>query len=67
MTTELHLTYLCVPVTETVSQLDWKRFEAMLSTLTVRACGCTGPRALGAAPAHRNVEHALAWLCMACT
>ncbi|KAL4428417.1 hypothetical protein ABPG75_002506 [Micractinium tetrahymenae] len=34
MTTELHLTYLCVPITETIAQLDWKRFEAMLSTLT---------------------------------
>lgn len=35
MTTELHLTYLCVPITETVAMLDWKRFEAMLGTLTV--------------------------------
>jgi hypothetical protein len=35
MTTELHLTYLCVPITETVG-LDWKRFENMLGTLQVR-------------------------------
>lgn len=35
MTTELHLTYLCVPVTETVAVLDWKRFESMLGTLSV--------------------------------
>lgn len=48
MTTELHLTYLCVPVTETLAQLDWKRFEAMLSTLTVRQryrrAGCSTTR-----------------------
>ena len=41
MTTELHLTYLCVPITETVG-LDWKRFENMLGTLQVRGFGWGG-------------------------
>ncbi|EFN55218.1 hypothetical protein CHLNCDRAFT_52598 [Chlorella variabilis] len=34
MTTELHLTYLCVPVTESLAFLDWKKFEVMLGTLS---------------------------------
>lgn len=39
MTTELHLTYLCVPVTESLAFLDWKKFEVMLGTLSVRRGG----------------------------
>lgn len=39
MTTELHLTYLCVPVGAGVAYLDWARFQNMLGTLTVRALG----------------------------
>lgn len=35
MTTELHLTYLCVPVSSAVAWLDWARFSNMLNTLTV--------------------------------
>lgn len=35
LTTELHLTYLCVPITDTVAFLDWKKFHAMLGTLNV--------------------------------
>jgi hypothetical protein len=38
LTTELHLTYLCVPVNDTVAFLDWKKFEVMLGTLTVSGC-----------------------------
>lgn len=36
MTTELHLTYLCVPASQAVAYLDWGRFQNMLGTLTVR-------------------------------
>jgi hypothetical protein len=36
LTTELHLTYLCVPVTDSIASLDWKKFDVMLNSLTVR-------------------------------
>ena len=39
LTTELHLTYLCVPANQTVAFSDqdaWLRFQNMLGTLTVR-------------------------------
>ncbi len=37
MTTELHLTYLCVPPAQTVAYLDWGRFLNALGTLAVSA------------------------------
>ena len=46
MTTELHLTYLCVPITESVGLAtvhDWRSFQTMLGTLGVRGAGW-GPR-----------------------
>lgn len=45
MTTELHLTYLCVPLNDLVASLDWKKFDVMLNSLTVRWPGAVGRRA----------------------
>lgn len=50
MTTELHLTYLCVPPAQTVAYLDWGRFQNALGTLVVSREGGARPMAAGVQP-----------------
>lgn len=50
MTTELHLTYLCVPPAQTVAYLDWGRFQNALGTLAVSLQGLAWLIAAGVQP-----------------
>jgi hypothetical protein len=69
MTTELHLTYLCVPVNEALAFLDWKKFEVMLGTLSVSATlkltlKRTAGTCEGQGPCESHDMHAFVTMCM---